>query len=183
MYNKIKRQVKTAIFSSNLSRTLLAWLLWITRRTKPVGTSHLSGYREEDAIGPLQQSEALLLFAIVRTTAPKTIVEFGFLNGHSSWNFLKAGSEDMRLFSYDISDDSRKIAAGEISRDRRFKFVFKSQTEFHAEDIEHRKIDIVFFDASHNLRQISTLMEEFVLSSARILWCVFTTPDYGLNHA
>jgi predicted O-methyltransferase YrrM len=45
--------------------------------------SHLRTFEEYPA-GPIQRDEALLLYALVKTVDPKTIVEFGFLAGHSA---------------------------------------------------------------------------------------------------
>jgi cephalosporin hydroxylase len=109
--------------------------------------SHLRNFAEYVG-GPIQRDEALLLYGLVKTVDPKTIVEFGFFKGHSSINFLKAMSSGARLYSYDISEGSRKLARR--IRDRRFRFIFKSQTDFNPSDIDYRLVDLAFFDASHN---------------------------------
>lgn len=108
---------------------------------------HLKHFGEY-AAGPIQRDEALLLYALVKTVDPKTIVEFGFFKGHSAINFLKAISSDARLYSYDISDAS--IQQASRIRDKRFQFIFKSQAEFEPSDIDNRLVDLAFFDASHN---------------------------------
>ena len=114
---------------------------------KKYSLSHLR-YFSEYAAGPIQRDEALLLYALVKTVDPKTIVEFGFLAGHSSTNFLKAMSSDARLYSYDIADASMRIARR--IRDDRFRFVFKSQADFEYSDVDNRLVDLVFFDGSHD---------------------------------
>jgi predicted O-methyltransferase YrrM len=108
---------------------------------------HLRHFKER-AAGPVQRDEALLLYAIVKTIDPKTVVEFGFMAGHSAVNFLKAMSIDARLYSYDISGSALQLA--EKVRDRRFVFVCKSQADFDSSDVENRRVDLAFFDASHN---------------------------------
>jgi hypothetical protein len=110
--------------------------------------SHLRIFDEYPA-GPIQRDEALLLYALVKTVDPKTMVEFGFLAGHSALNFLKAMSQDARLYSYDISDMSKVLSSN--FRDPRFKFFFKSQTDFEPSDVDNRPVDLVLFDASHDL--------------------------------
>jgi len=100
----------------------------------------------------------MLLYALVKTVDPKTIVEFGFYKGHSATNFLKAMSSDARLFSYDISDSAMQLARK--INDRRFRFIFKSQDEFNPSDINNRPIDLVFFDASHDFKLNVATFEE-----------------------
>jgi hypothetical protein len=116
---------------------------------------HLRSLRDYE-LGPIQRDEALLLYALVKTIDPKTIIEFGFYEGHSAINFLKAMSLDARLYSYDISDDSKRLAAK--IHDRRLKFVFKSQADFEPSDVDYRLVDLAFFDASHDfLLNVMTL--------------------------
>lgn len=114
---------------------------------KKYSLSHLR-YFGEYVAGPIQRDEALLLYALVKAVDPKTIVEFGFLLGHSALNFLKAMSSDARLYSYDILEGSRQLAMK--IRDERFRFVFKSQADFECSDVDNRLVDLVFFDASHD---------------------------------
>lgn len=132
------------------------WIRLVINRSSFVGffvlrkdysLSHLRHFKEY-VVGPIQRDEALLLYALVKTVDPKTIVEFGFLAGHSSRNFLKAMSSDARLYSYDISDASMQLAT--TTKDERFRFIFKSQADFEWPDVDNRLIDLVFFDASHD---------------------------------
>jgi cephalosporin hydroxylase len=147
----IKRRIRKVFYSSSFARRFIGLASILSGKTTPVGTSHLNSYLDAKAIGPLQQSEALLLFAIVKTTIPMTIVEFGFHHGHSAFNFLQAMRPDARLYSYDISVESRKIAKSEFVSDCRFHFIHKSQADFLPSDIDNRPIDFVFFDAAHHL--------------------------------
>ena len=135
--------------------------------------SHLNNF-EEYAAGPIQRDEALLLFALVKTVDPKTIVEFGFLAGHSAKNFLIAMSSDARLYSYDISEASGKLAMK--INDKRFKFILKSQTEFAPSDVDNRMIDLAFFDAAHDFQLNVATFEKLMGSlSERALMVVHDT--------
>lgn len=139
--------------------------------------SHLKNL-DEFVIGPIQRDEALLLFALVRVVDPKTLVEFGFYQGHSAINFLKAMSPDARLYSFDISSDSMK-AARRIN-DTRFNFLFKSQSEFEPSDVDNRTVDLVFFDAAHDFQLNLTTLERLMDSlSERALIVVH---DTGIWH-
>ncbi|MEO5712236.1 MAG: class I SAM-dependent methyltransferase [Luteolibacter sp.] len=151
MTSFLKSLVRRLFYRSAWFRSVVGFFSVMTGRTGGIGMSHLLSYRENDAIGPLQRDEALALFGIIRTLRPRVVVEFGFFHGHSAFNFLRAMSEDARLFSYDIDADSIKRAAIEFNFDKRFTFIGKSQTEFDPADIGNRQIDFVFFDAAHEL--------------------------------
>ncbi|MCE0498078.1 MAG: class I SAM-dependent methyltransferase [Methylacidiphilales bacterium] len=135
-------------FRSKLFRHLTPWL--IDDRPPPIDYSHLLSFREEQ-IGPLQRDEALALFGLTRVLHPQTIVEFGFLNGHSALNFLLAAGPDCRVFSYDITERAEEIARRCLGHFKNFRFIKKSQADFSPLDIENRKIDLCFLDASHDL--------------------------------
>ena len=140
-----------------MTHALTRWSRLVTGRLlldlfalrKEYSLGHLTRF-EEYAAGPIQRDEALLLYAIVKTVDPKTIVEFGFLWGHSAINFLGAMSPSARLYSYDVSGASLRIA--DKLRDSRFRFILKSQVDFELSDVDERLIDLVFFDGSHDFK-------------------------------
>lgn len=107
---------------------------------------YLEDYKEQSH-GPIQSDEALQLFSLVKVIRPKIIVEFGFLEGHSSRNFIKAMSNDCKLYSYDIKDIAKE--ASKSINDKRFKFIFKNQQDFEKQDIDNNLIDLLFMDAGH----------------------------------
>lgn len=149
---KINDIARKVFFRCGPARNIMGKVSVLLGRTQRLDVSHLDAYTEDgSAIGPLQQSEALLLFALVKVTVPRTILEFGFLHGLSSYNFLQALPEDAHLFSYDIDRHAEEIASRQFPEDRRFNFIRKSQSEFVHADIGGRPIDMVFFDASHDL--------------------------------
>ena len=96
----------------------------------------------------IQTDEALLLYAIVKVLNPKTIVEFGFASGYSAYNFLKAMSNESKLYSFDPSSHSLECASA--VNDSRFKFIQKKGEDFEHSDIDQASIGMVFIDASHN---------------------------------
>jgi len=112
---------------------------------------HLQHHPEEEALGPIQQSEALLLYSMARVCRPRVVVEFGFHNGDSARNFLAAMPPSSVLHSYDVAEDARTRAA-EIARSHpNFQFHHKSQADFTRADVGDEPVDLVFFDASHDL--------------------------------
>jgi len=149
---QIKKPIRKLFYHSAIARHCIGFISNLIGRTQSLDISHLNSYEDQKSIGPLQQPEALLLYSIVQTTLPQTIVEFGFFHGHSAFNFLQAMPKNAHLYSYEISDESAERAAKEFPNDKRFKFLHKSQTEFCPADIDKRKIDLVFFDAAHDLK-------------------------------
>lgn len=120
-------------------------------RRDALDTTHLHAFREgPDAVGPLQREEALVLYAIIRAIRPRTAVEFGFHDGRSAFNILRALDPDARLYSFDVGAGSADVAATVFDHDDRLRFRLKSQAEFEAADVEHRPVDFVFLDASHD---------------------------------
>ena len=113
--------------------------------------THLASFPEEDAWGPLQRDEALLLYAVVRAKRPRTVVEFGFHLGHSAFNFLRAMDADATLFSFDVDPGCVRIARDYFGHDPRLRFTLKSQDAVTAADVDGRPIDLLFIDASHDL--------------------------------
>lgn len=101
--------------------------------------------------GSVQRDEALLLHALLRVLRPKTVVEIGFFRGHSAFNFLRALDPDARLYSFDIDPACEERAAELFGHDPRVTVRQRSQTELTAADLEGRRADFVFLDASHDL--------------------------------
>jgi predicted O-methyltransferase YrrM len=144
---------KAKLLPSHLLYRLLEriWPLYLYTSRNRSGSKYLLGhlrYYGENVLGPVQRDEALLLYSLVKTVDPKTIVEFGFYKGHSAINFLKAMSSDAKLYSYDISDGSVQLARR--IHDKRFRFIHKSQADFEWSDVDNRLVDLVFFDAAHD---------------------------------
>ena len=114
-------------------------------QNKKYDLSHLI-QESQIVYGPIQDDEALFLTGLVKALRPKTVVEFGFSGGVSSFNFLQALDLDSKLYSYDIHLYN---PAAKAFNDSRFKFHLKSQTDFEFSDIDNRTIDIAFFDDGH----------------------------------
>jgi len=113
--------------------------------------AHLILYGEGPMWGPVQRDEALLLHGLVRVVRPRTVVEIGFLHGHSALNFLLALDPEARLYSFDIDPDCTDIAKRRFGHDPRFRFQLRSQDAVTAEDLDGRTADFVFIDAGHAL--------------------------------
>ncbi len=131
--------------------------------------AHLDTFSEL-ANGPIQSDEALFLYSLVRTLRPKIIVEFGFFDGNSAINFLRALPENGLLYSFDCDENCVKKAAS--IKDPRFKFILKRQEDFKPTDINNQSIDMLFIDASHDFNLNLALFEKiqkYLSSCATIL--------------
>jgi len=150
--------------------------LWPYSKRRAFDLSHLPWYVEEDAIGPVQREEALLLYALVRVLRPAVVVELGFLAGRSALNFLLALPPSSVLYSFDVTPEAERLAATDFSRYRNFKFRRKSQDEIRTADFDRLPIDLVLLDASHeidvNIRTFEAL--EGLLSDDAVI-CVHDT--------
>ena len=121
-------------------------------RRDALDTTHLHAFAEGgERIGPVQRDEALVLYALVRAVRPKTVVEFGFDQGRSAFNFLRALDADARLYAFDPRDDPAQLAKALFGHDERLRFRSKSQAEFEPADVDDRPVDFVLLDASHDL--------------------------------
>jgi predicted O-methyltransferase YrrM len=139
-----------AYFRSQLVREVVALLRWPSIRRAAPDLAHLATYRVW-AQGPIQREEALLLHALVRDLRPATVVELGFLFGHSAFNFLRALDADARIYSFDIDPASAFHARLRCQHDPRFVFRNRGQEQIRADDVDGRPIDFVFIDGAHDL--------------------------------
>jgi len=106
---------------------------------------------EEDAVGPVQREEALLLYGLVRVLRPAVVVDIGFSRGRSALNFLLAMPPSSRLYSFDITDEAERLALSDFGQYPNFTFRRKSQDEITAADLDFLPADLVLLDASHQL--------------------------------
>jgi predicted O-methyltransferase YrrM len=141
-----KSKVRLLYFRSLTFR----WLVNLAVRPR-FDISHIKAMHSEDALGPIQQDEALFLFSLARVIRPKVLVEFGFNLGHSALNFLQAIPRSSTLYSYDIIDKAAQAAKTSFKRYPNFRFVRKSQTDFSPADVDNRQADFVFIDGSQEL--------------------------------
>jgi hypothetical protein len=100
--------------------------------------SHLVQHPAQAVLGPIQDDEALFLFALVRVMRLRIILEIGGLGGYSANNFLKAVGEEGLVFTCDINVVSQLAANHRI--------ITKDARLLNTDDLEGMVIDLVFFD-------------------------------------
>lgn len=64
--------------------------------------SHLTQEASQEVGGPIQDDEALLLFALIRSMRLKTVVEIGGLGGYSARNFCAAVGPKGKVITLDL---------------------------------------------------------------------------------
>jgi predicted O-methyltransferase YrrM len=105
----------------------------------------------ENELGNLQKDESIFLYGLIKVLRPKTVVEFGFLEGYSSSVILSALDTTSHLHSFDNSEHARSCASTFSRNHSNFSFHYKNQRNFEHADIANNTIDFVLMDASHDL--------------------------------
>lgn len=113
--------------------------------------SHLTQKENEAVGGPIQDSEALLLYALIKVTLARRVVEVGGLNGYSAKNFLQAVGQEGTVFTIDIRPVA-KIAPNH--------FIIKGAAGLiDPNEFGTEPVDLVFFDC-HAFPQQLKLLEK-----------------------
>lgn len=111
--------------------------------------SHLTQKEDEAVGGPIQDSEALLLYALIKVTLARRVVEVGGLNGYSAKNFLQAVGQEGAVFTIDIKPVA-KIAPNH--------FIIKGAAGLVGpQEFGKEPVDLVFFDCHNFLQQLKLL--------------------------
>ena len=115
--------------------------------------SHLTA-DTQDVWGPIQDDEALLLFALCRVMCIRRVVEFGALRGYSARNFLAAVGPQGAVYSVDDNRDAG-LCGGPMVKlaDNHFPVV-KNVEDLRPSDVDYFCIDLVFFDC-HTPQQLT----------------------------
>lgn len=167
---------RRAFYRSRVLREVIAATRRLTVRRDDPDLAHLTFY-DEVMDGPLQRDEALFLHALLRVVRPHTVLEIGFLRGHSAFNFLRALDGDARLYSFDIDPECEGQARELFGEDARFVLTIRSQAEITPEDLDGRLADFVFLDASHDLELNQATFERLLRLMPRAQSWRFTTPE------
>ena len=100
--------------------------------------SHLIQNSDQMVLGPIQDDEALLLFALCKVMMIKNIIEIGVLDGYSTNNFIKAVGENGNVIGIDINDVQFKSKG--------FTFIKSCVSMVDPNQIPWN-IDLIFFDS------------------------------------
>ena len=120
--------------------------------------SHLTQSPEELVGGPIQDDEALLLYALVKVMRLRRLLEVGGLSGYSALNFLKAIGNSGTVYTVDLEPVAPQA--------ENHKVITKNSRLLTAEDVDSEALDLIFFDC----HQYSAQMElYFRLSAEKII--------------
>ncbi len=102
---------------------------------------HLTQPEDQNKPGPIQDDEALLLFALIRVTRIKRIVELGGVWGYGAKNFCEAIGNIGTVYTVDwgVEGITPKQAKNHI-------VITKNVADVTPEDFNNEPVDLVFFD-------------------------------------
>ncbi len=102
---------------------------------------HLVQGADQRVGGPIQDDEALVMYALVRSMRMRRVLEVGGLSGYSARNFLVAlGDEtDAAVYTCDLDPVSSQAPHHHV--------LTKDCGQITLEDLHHKPLDLIFFDA------------------------------------
>ena len=100
--------------------------------------SHLTQADDQLVWGPVQDDEALLLFALVRVMRLRRVLEVGGLGGYSARNFLAAVGAKGKVYTVDVNPVP-SLAPNHAT-------LQKSCAAVDAADLDGAPLDLLFFD-------------------------------------
>lgn len=100
--------------------------------------SHLTQPDNQVVVGPIQDDEALFLFALIRGMLLKRVLEVGGLSGYSARNFLEAVGSDGVVYTVDLNKVPR-LAPNHVT-------LRKDIGRLRTGDLDGKPLDLVFFD-------------------------------------
>lgn len=102
---------------------------------------HLTQDDSQSKPGAIQDDEALLLFALIKVTRIKRIVEFGGIWGNSARNFCEAIGDEGAVYTVDWGVEGITPIQG-----NHHKVITKNCADVTPEDLDNIPVDLVFFD-------------------------------------
>lgn len=130
--------------------------------------SHLNQNESQDALGPIQDDEALLLYACIRTMRIHNIIEIGGLSGYSAKNFSQAIING-KIYTVDLNPVP-VVSDNHIVITKDCRLITK-------EDVSDN-IDMIFFDAHVYNEQIefyNTLKKNNIINEDEVLLALHDT--------
>lgn len=125
---------------------------------------HLTQPDNQEVAGPIQDDEALVLFALIRAMRLSRVLEIGGLNGYSARNFLAALGDQGVVYTVDLNEVPR-LAPNHVTIQRDARYI-------SADDVDRKPIDLLFFDC-HNynvqMEMYRRLLRERVISADTVI--------------
>jgi len=130
---------------------------------------HLTQQNDQRVLGPIQDDEALFLYALIKSMRLQRILEIGGLNGYSSTNFLAAVTgHGGVVYTVDINPVPQKAANHIV--------LLKNAVHLTPRDLGNEPLDLVFFDC-HDMVQMDVykVLEEHGLITDRTILALHDT--------
>lgn len=124
---------------------------------------HLTQDDSQEVLGPIQDDEALVLFALIKCMRLKHIFEIGGLSGYSAMNFLKAIPSDGKVYTVDLNPVP--------CQGPNHKCIQKNALEITHDDLDNTPLDLIFFDC-HNMVQMNVfenLREKGLITDSTVI--------------
>lgn len=127
--------------------------------------THLNANNQE-VCGPIQDDEALFLYALVRGMRMERILEIGGLGGYSARNFLAAMAESYnpKMITVDLQPVPSQAANHVV--------ITKDATLLQPSDLDGKPLDLVFFDCHEYDVQMATyerLLSQGLITDATVI--------------
>jgi hypothetical protein len=106
---------------------------------------HLTQPPTQEVMGPIQDDEALVLFALIKCMRLWRVFEIGGLGGYSARNFLRAVGPQGTVYTVDLNPVP--------SQGPNHKCIQKNALDITFEDLDNAPLDLVFFDC-HDMVQM-----------------------------
>ena len=135
--------------------------------------------REQAVLGPIQDDEALLLYAIIRTTQVRRIAEIGGYQGFSAQNFmaaLRGKGPNATLYTFDINAVPQQHS---VSSGPRHISVVKDARDVNASDLHNNPLDLLFLDC-HDVSASTVLLSRLLGDSMLARDAYVALHDTGL---
>lgn len=134
---------------------------------------HLTQGEDQKVIGPVQDDEALFLFALCKVMLVKNVVEIGVQNGYSAQNFLRAVGNEGSVIGIDINETA--------FRSDGFTFIHSCAGAVSPEQIPWN-IELLFFD-SHSEYAQKKFFENMITAGKITDETIIALHDTGLHPA
>jgi len=104
--------------------------------------SHLTQQPDQSVLGPVQDDEALVMYAMIKGMRSRRVLEIGGLGGYSATNFVRAidHGDGTRGTVYTVDLNRVPQVAGN------HVCIRKDAADVSAADVDNEPLDVVFFD-------------------------------------
>jgi len=103
--------------------------------------AHLTQATDQQVVGPIQDDEALLIYAAVKVMLCRRVLEIGGLGGYSARNFLAAVGSQGAVYTVDL----KPVPV----QGPNHRVIVKDAGMLTEADVDHKPLDLVFFDCHH----------------------------------